>query len=114
MNLRRLRHMTTNEIAHRLRERIRREADRFRFRAGCDRNADDEFEALIARHGRSLKSYFDYGPARRFYPSTHDRDAASQFIIANFPEWLERSIHQAGILCEHRVDLLGFTDVPLG
>jgi hypothetical protein len=113
MNFKRLQHMTPQEIAHRLRERMRRETDRLRFRAGSERNTDDELAMLIDRHGSSLKSYFQSEPAVRFYASTHDRPAAADFIRTNFPDWLERTIQQAGVLCEHRIDILTFKDISL-
>src|SRR5262245_5859695 len=114
MKLQRLQKMSVEEIAHRLRERLRRESDRRRFQTGVDLDEDRELDALIERHGSSLKSYFCNGPARRFYPSTFDQSAALQFVDANFPQWFDRAVQQAGVLCEHRVNLLGFTDVQLG
>src|SRR5256885_5332379 len=111
MNLGRLRQMSKDELQHRLREQIRRKADQMRFRAGIDLKEDRELDALIERHGSSLKSYLQHGPARRFYASSQDREGTSHFVSSRYPEWLERTIHQAGILCEHRVTLLGHTDI---
>jgi hypothetical protein len=109
--LTKLKTMTTDELAHRLRERLRREADRVRFQLHMGR--DREFAALIERHG-SLKNYLLLGPARRFYASTQEREGLCGFIDRRYPEWLERTVQEAGRLCEHRVDLLGYTDIALG
>src|SRR5216117_2588045 len=97
MNLRKLRQMSSNETAHRLREQLRRKADYVRFRTGLGGSQDRELDALIRRHGSSLKSYFSHGPARRFYESTQDREGTSHFVSSRYPAWLERTIHQAGI-----------------
>ena len=114
MNLKRLRQMSRDEIAHRMHEQVRRKVDFVRFHTGFGLKEDPELEALIARHGSSLKNYFIHGPARRFYASTQDRDRTSRFVRARYPEWLDRAVHEAGGLCEHRVRLLGFNGLSLG
>src|SRR5205823_2701091 len=102
------------EIAHRFREQCRREVDRFQLRAGFRIDNDPEFDGLIARHASSLKSYFVHGPARRFYPSTHDRESMADFIGEYYPEWLDRTIQEAGLLCDHYVNLFAYRDISLG
>src|SRR5438874_1860699 len=114
MNLTRFQQMSTTEIHHRMREQIRRKADKLRFRARRSLDEDSEFDFLIERNGASLKSYFAHGPAHRFYPSTKHREEISDFVVTRRPEWIDRAIQQAGFLCDHRVNLLGYTDVALG
>jgi hypothetical protein len=109
--LTKMRQMTADELKHRLRERVRREADRLRFHLNVSH--DREFAALIERHG-SLKSYLVHGPAKRFYASAQDREGMCAFIEQHFPEWLDGTIEQAGRLCEHRVDVFGHTNIALG
>ena len=92
--LRLLTQMTTAEIAHRLRERLRRETDRIRVQTGNNLGEDRELDALIQCHG-SLKNYFTQMPARRFYSSTHDRDATTHFITTHYPAWFDRAVQQA-------------------
>src|SRR5438093_280240 len=94
--LHKLRQMSAAELADRMRERVRREADRFRFHAGTD--SDPELEALVRGHGSSIKSYLHLGPARRFYLSTQDREATVAFITEHFPDWIDRTIDRAGRL----------------
>src|SRR5438132_616914 len=112
--LKKLRAMSRGEIAHRFREQCRREVDRFQLRASCQIDDDPEFDELIARHGSSLKSYFVHGPARRFYPSTHDRESMGDFIGEHYPEWLDRTIQAAALLCDHYVNLFAYRDISLG
>jgi hypothetical protein len=81
--LNRLRGMTTDEMRHRLRERIRCEVDRLR--CMLPPAPDRELANLINRHG-SLKSYLQHGPARRFYPSTQDREGTADFVARRYPE----------------------------
>ena len=40
---------------------------------------DREFKALFERYGSSCKNYLQYGPARRFYLSTHSREDTAAF-----------------------------------
>src|SRR6185436_8338272 len=114
MKLTRLRQMSNAELAHRVRERFRRNADRMRFRANLGLDDDPELDGLIQRHGSSLKSYFQHGPARRFYASTQSREGVANLTLQRYPEWLDRAIQEAGALCEHRVNLLAYRDVSLG
>src|SRR5262249_11796676 len=83
------------------------------FRGQLQVDDDPELDALIERSASSLKSYLRDGPARRFYASTQDRERTAGFIEQRYPEWLERTIAQAGVLCEHWVTLFG-RDVHLG
>ncbi len=112
--LKKLRAMSLAEIAHRVRERGRREADRFQMRAGFRIDDDPELDALIERHSSSLKSYFVHGPARRFYTSTHDRESVAEFIGDQYPEWFDRTIQEAALLCGHYVNLFAYRDISLG
>src|SRR5438477_190915 len=114
MKLSRLRQMSSSEMAHRLREQIRREADRMRFRSQFQINEDHELDDLIARHDSSLKTYITQGPARRFYASTEDREATFTFIKRHHTLWLDRAIEEADRICEHRVSLLAYEDISLG
>jgi hypothetical protein len=114
MNLNRLRRMSASEIAHRFREQLRRESDKLRLRAGHCVDDDPELDALIQQHGASLKRYFLNGPARRFYASTQEREAILRFFVQKRPEWLSRAIEQADTIAEHRMNLLGYSHVPLG
>ena len=109
--LHRLREMSISELMHRLRERGRLETDRMRWRFGRTGH-DTELDGLIRSHV-SLKAYLCGVPARRFYPSTHDRGKTTQFVIDHFPEWLDRAIQEGMRLSEHRVNILGHEDVSL-
>ena len=113
MNVTRLGQMSVAEIAHRIREQFRRHADKVQFRAQLQRDYDPELEVLIQRNASSLKSYLRSGPARRFYASTRDRERTATFIEQRYPEWIDRAIAKADVLCEHRVTLFG-RDVHLG
>src|SRR6266700_928490 len=91
--LNRLKEMSRNEIAHRVREIVRREVDRARFRTGIGLNEDPELDLVIAAHQSSIKRYLSEGPARRFYSSTQDRERTAQFVADHFPEWIDQAIH---------------------
>ncbi len=110
--LHKLSRMSGVELASRFGERVRREADRLRFHRGSTR--DPELAALIRGHGGSIKTYLHLGPARRFYSSTQNRKATAEFISEYFPDWMEGTLERAGRLCEHRFDLLGYSDLALG
>lgn len=114
MNFNRLREMSAQEIAHRMRERFRHNADRVRIRSGADADSDPELDALIAKHGASLKEYLRQGPAKRFYPSTHDTESIGRFIALQFPEWFDNAVSVADNLRSHRLTLLGCSSVDLG
>jgi len=103
--LSRLREMSYTEVAHRLREQCRKEVDRIRFKTGVhDRDVEIS----------SLKTWLQNGPARRFYASTRERQRVIQLVSERFPEWFDRSIQDAECLLEHRLNILGYSDVPLG
>ena len=106
--------MSATEIAHRLREHFRRRVDKRRYRPQIPFDDDPELDELIHRHGCSLKSYFLHGPAHRFYTSTQDREGITNFVGQHYPEWLYLTAERARILCEHRVNLFAYPDVPLG
>src|SRR5262249_48263989 len=112
--VRKLRAMQAEELWYRLREKYRRETDRIRFRTGIGVDRDREFKALLERYGSSCKNYLQYGPARRFYLSTHSREDIAAFIAETFPEWIDQAIYDAEQLCEHRINLLGYPDLRLG
>ena len=113
MDFTKLRRMSASEIAHRLREQGRRELDRMRSRTGREPREDRQLDMLIEKHG-SIKNYWQEAAARRFYVSTRDGGGrTAQFITEHFPQWVDRAVREADILCEHRVDLLAFTDVCL-
>src|SRR6266436_4380198 len=103
--LNRVRKMSTAEVVHRLRERCRREVDRFRWRCGIS-ESDDELQNLIKSSDSSLKTYLHQGPGRRFYSSTRDRFKTSQFVMEHFPEWFEGAVQEGIRLREHRFDIL--------
>jgi Heparinase II/III-like protein/Heparinase II/III N-terminus len=106
--------MSVRELAFRVRERFRRNVDRQRLRYGVGIGEDRELDALIVANGASLRSYLHDVVAPRFYPSTQDPDDVSQFIARRFPDWFDRAVSQADLLCRHRVNLLGYTDLDLG
>jgi hypothetical protein len=112
--VKKLRTMPAEELWYRLREKYRLETDRLRFRFGIGLEQDREFEALLARYGSSCKNYLHYGPARRFYLSTHNRADTASFIAETFPEWIDQAIYDAEQLCEHHINLLGYPDLRLG
>src|SRR6185369_11031176 len=109
-----LRAMSQAEIAHRLREQVRRETDKLRFNAHLGPDSDPELDELIRRHNNSLKSYFHHGPARRFYASIQQRERITNFVLQHFPEWIDRALQKADAICDHRVDLLAYEDLYLG
>ena len=111
--LNRFREMSSPEIMHRLRERWRQQTDRLRSYCRMDQ-ADPELEDLIRRHDSSLKMYFRHVAARRFYSSTQDTEQIEQFVVLHFPEWLDGAIQEAIRLSEHRLDILGYSDIALG
>ena len=108
----RLREMSNAEISHRLRERWRQQADRWRYLCGFHQN-DVEFDHLVRRHD-SAKAYLGHGVLRRFYSSTQDSQAITQFLTVRFPNWMDRTLQEAIRLSAHRVNILGYIQVPLG
>lgn len=106
--------MSAREIAHRTRERFRHHADRLRLGSGAGLDDDRELDALIAREKASLKGYLQRAVAPRFYPSTHNTESLSQFIAQRFPEWFDRAVQDADVLCSHRIGLLAHTELELG
>ena len=112
--IKRLHGMSAPEIAHRVRERFRRGADKLRFYGWSQTGGDLELDDLIQRHGASLRTYFLNGPARRFYPSLQNRQGTVDFFMQRYPEWLDRTMQEAVGLCERRVKLLSYENVPLG
>jgi hypothetical protein len=114
MKFEKLRRLSKEEIAHRLRERVRRAADWVRFSAGMAGDVDPELDALIARHGSSLKTYLHEGPATRFYISASERERTAELFARQFPEWWENAIEFADDVCSHRISLLGNAGVDLG
>src|SRR6516162_7909142 len=108
----RLREMSNAEISHRLRERWRQQADRWRYLCGFQQD-DVEFDHLVRRHD-SAKAYLGHGVLRRFYSSTQDSQAITQFLTVRFPNWMDRTLQEAIRLSAHRVNILGYTQVPLG
>jgi hypothetical protein len=105
--------MNMSEIAHRTRERLRQNIDRFRAR-NAGHNVDLELDDLLIRTSGSLKSYFLEGPAGRFYASIQNRKRTREFFQERYPDWLARTLQDARALCEHRVQLLAHQDVDLG
>jgi hypothetical protein len=106
--------MKSDEVWYRLREKYCRETDRLRFRSGIGLTSDREFDSLLKRYGTSCKNYLQYGPARRFYLSTQEREVISSLVADSFPVWLERTVTDAEQLCEHRINLLGYPHLRLG
>jgi hypothetical protein len=113
MDFTKLCRMSGNELAHRLWEQGRRKVDYLRYRAGVQLREDRQLDGLVEKYG-SIKSYLQRAASRRFYVSTQARERTRLFITEHVPEWLERSVRDAAVLCEHRVDVLAFTDVNLG
>jgi hypothetical protein len=111
--LKRLSSMSTREIAHRLREQFRLQADRRRFQTKLRPDDDPELEELIRRNGSSMKTYMQ-GLARRFYVSIHERKNTAECFKLRHPEWFDRAIQHASVLCEHQVNLLAYRDIDLG
>jgi hypothetical protein len=88
--LSRLREMSLHEIGHRLRERLRIERERL---LGHAKTPPVSLKSLAARF------YLTPDPA---------------FVRATFPEWVEKAVREADVLCEHRLELLGYGAVDLG
>src|SRR5215510_8515596 len=112
--LQRLRKMKADEVWYRLREVCRRETDRLRYCSGIGLQEDGELNTILEPHGSSCKSYLQCGLAQRFYPSTRNRENVSTLFHQSFPHWLESAIAEANRLCEHRINLFGYSDIHLG
>jgi hypothetical protein len=104
--------MSPNELAHRLREQLRRATDRARFHAGRIDESDAELDGLITKYG-SVRTYLQDGPAKRFYASTSDREGIVGLIEQQFPDWWENTIRDADAICGHRINLLAHTGIDL-
>jgi len=74
---------------------------------------ETELDCLLEPHGGSLKRYLLERASSRFYPSIHDADETVRLVIEEFPEWIDRTIDEAGRLSEHRLNILGHNDVEL-
>jgi hypothetical protein len=103
--LSRLRAMPTGEIRHRLRERVRLEAERVRVGlrvVPAPREIEEDCLPLLRRTF-----------ATRFYVA-QDRDSLRSLVQQQFPDWQDRAVREADALCRHRVELLGYGEVDLG
>ena len=107
--LNRLVTMDAREIAYRVQEKCRSEAERLRYYAGVD---------VWPAGGILLnfKHYLVQKAQPRFYfrASGIDRDRRLDYIRRTFPEWIEQAVEDADRICRHKVQLLGFGEVELG
>ena len=94
--------MHPREIAHRLREKGYAELQRF--------GLAPEEAGLPGAKG--FKNYLAASAVHRFYPGL--RDANPDFVRKHFPEWIDRAVEDAEVLCRHEIRLLGLGDVTLG
>ncbi len=101
--LSRLRKMPTGEIGYRLRERVRLEAERLR--GGLLVAAKETEESCLP--------FFQQAFATRFY-LPQDSESLRSFVWKEFPDWREQAVREAGTLCDHRLELLGYGEVDLG
>ncbi len=114
--LKRLRQMTANEIAYRLRERMRIEAERARLRLRPPRpGADLDGAARLPAIDGSFKAYLEMVAGSRFYfPAPQEtRESLRSFVEATFPEWVENSIVEAESICSRRIELFGHGEIQL-
>ncbi|MBI3895002.1 MAG: alginate lyase family protein [Acidobacteria bacterium] len=111
--LKKLRGMPANEMAYRIRDRLRCETDRLRFHWNGVGTPEESFSD---KHGFSFKQYLQEGPAQRFYlPAIpEEREGLKEFANTYFPEWREKAVEEAERLRQHRVELLGYGEIELG
>lgn len=114
--LKRLRQMTGTEIAYRVRERLRIEAERARVRlARAPQAAPASLEGLPSVDG-SFKAYLEQVARSRFYfPAAGEtRQSLRSFVQSAFGDWVENAIAEAESICSHRIALLGRGEIGLG
>lgn len=117
--IRRLRSMSAQEIAYRLRERLTLEGERIHLYLERGRDPEEMCGCLTPPDKPehfSFKSYLEQGPASRFYfsRSGRDRERLWQMVARHFPQWMEEAEKEAKALCEHKVPLLGYGEIKLG
>jgi hypothetical protein len=113
--LNRLREMPAEEIAYRIREKLRTETDRIRWLSGMGPEQDGGFGRLFEAGGFSVLSWLMHGPAKRFYGSVslEQRGPVRDFVFRYRPEWLDRSVRQCQSLLAHELNVLGYSNVAL-
>ena len=119
--LKRLRRMTAGEITYRMRDKLRSEADRVRFRLNSVGEAEENLSRFFSSFSPadvrdSFKQYLQEGPAQRFYlpGMPEERERLKIFVAGYFPDWRKRAVEEAERLCQHRVELLGYGEIELG
>lgn len=116
--LTRLRQMPRHEIAYRVRERLRIEAERGAWKLGVRRRDTDavRLPSLAEPSGPSFRRYLAEVAAPRFYfmSSAETREQVREFVAANYPDWIESAVAGAERICSHRLELLGCGTVELG
>ena len=119
--LARLRSMGRNELLHRVRERLGREADRARARLLPAAAPGDRFVRELAAgghdtRGSAARRYLEQSAAPRFYlpVSSAARRRLFETVRERFPEGVDAGLDEARRLAEGKVPLLGFGEVDLG
>src|SRR5579872_549350 len=100
--LKRLRAMGPRELAHRFRAKGYSELERI----GVGTRYPE------APEGVGFRNYLSGAPARRFYFS--NGEGLREFVLKNFPSWIDRAVSKAETLCRHQVELFSHGPVQLG
>jgi Heparinase II/III-like protein/Heparinase II/III N-terminus len=108
--------MSQQELSYRAAEVCRIYGDRLRWLRGRAPERDDELCNFLDAFSGSFKDYLWNVAANRFYTSVgpRQRTALTETLLHAIPESVDRAVEEAERLLAHRVNLLGFRDVPLG
>jgi hypothetical protein len=99
--LNRLCGMTPREIHHRLRAKLRRQADRAAF--------------CLGRGSRKGLLDFRELAGRFYFPLlARDRERLARWVQEHYPEWIARSDVEAQRICRHRIGFPGWGELDLG
>ena len=121
--LKRLTEMSPAEVAFRVRDKLRSEAERLQFCSRRSENAErrlwsffDNSSIRRTLSGLSFKRYLHEYPAERFYlpAAPEDRKRLQQVVIHHFPKWKQSAVEEAEQLCQHYVKLLGYGRIDIG
>lgn len=75
-------------------------------------------DAALARFGydfsSSQKEYKSSGEAGKFFFSGDSADSLLALLCQRFPDYADRTLQRAEMICRHRFDLLGYTGLDYG
>ena len=99
--------MDAREIAYRVQEKFRSEAERLRHYAGVDVALPEVLD--------NFKSYLVQNADNFYFQATgSERERRLDVIRRTFPQWIDQAVEDAERICQHKVQLLGFGEVQLG